>query len=72
MAIVQVLQAIATQAKAAGKAMYIFSIDSEEGKVVHVNYLPKSLISKEFDARIWASRVTAILGGKVSWIDFVL
>ncbi|KAF8532539.1 tRNA synthetases class II (A)-domain-containing protein [Gautieria morchelliformis] len=60
----KVLQAIATQAKTAGKAMYTFSIDFDEGRVVHVNYLPKPLTSKEFDARIWASRVTATLGGK--------
>lgn len=45
--------------------MYMFCIDTDEAKVVHVNYLPKQLISKEFDARIWASHVTAILGGKV-------
>ena len=59
------LQGVATQAKSLGKPIYIFSIDTEETKVVHVNYLPKGMVSKEFDARVWVSKVADILGGKV-------
>lgn len=36
-----------------------------------MNYLPKALISKEFDARIWANVVSEVLGGKVSDIFYV-
>ena len=61
------LQGVATQAKSLGKPIYIFSIDTEENKIIHVNYLPKEMVSKEFDARIWASKVADILGGKVSF-----
>jgi alanyl-tRNA synthetase len=60
----RVLQTIATAAKSLGKPIYIFSVDTEEGKVVHVNYVPKGMVSKEFDARIWASKVAEVLGGK--------
>lgn len=45
--------------------MYTFSLDSDAGKVIHVNFVPKQYISKAFDARIWAATVSAILGGKV-------
>ncbi|KAF8586420.1 hypothetical protein K439DRAFT_1615118 [Ramaria rubella] len=65
----KVLQAIAAQAKILGKAMYTFSIDSEERKVIHVNFLPKSSISTEFDARVWASHVSAVVGGKAGGKD---
>lgn len=61
----QILQAVVLQAKKLGKAVYVFSVDSEGGRVIHVNHLPESLRSKGFDARTWAVRVTEILGGKV-------
>jgi hypothetical protein len=61
----QILQAVVLQAKKLGKAVYVFSVDSEGGKVIHVNHLPESLRSKGFDARTWAARVAEILGGKV-------
>jgi alanyl-tRNA synthetase len=63
--IFQILQAVVLQAKKLGKAVYVFSVDSEGGKVIHVNHVPESLRSKGFDSRTWAARVTKILGGKV-------
>ncbi|KIJ31275.1 hypothetical protein M422DRAFT_76648 [Sphaerobolus stellatus SS14] len=65
----RVLQSIATQAKSLGKPIYIFSVDIEEGKVVHVNYVPKTMITKEFDAKIWAGKVAEVLGGKAGGKD---
>jgi hypothetical protein len=64
----QILQAVVLQAKKLGKAVYVFSVDSEGGRVIHVNHVPESLRSKGFDARTWAARVTEILGGKVHTI----
>ena len=62
----QILQAVVLQAKKLGKAAYVFSVDSEGGRVIHVNHVPESLRSKGFDARTWAARVTETLGGKVN------
>ena len=61
----QILQAVVLQAKKLGKAVYVFSVDSEGDRVIHVNHVPEPLRSKGFDARTWAARVTEILGGKV-------
>jgi len=61
----QILQAVALQAKKLGKAVYVFSVDSEGGRVIHVNHVPVSLRSRGIDARTWATCVTEILGGKV-------
>lgn len=61
----QILQAVVLQAKKLGKAVYVFSVDSEGGRVIHVNHVPESLRSKGFDSRTWAARVTEIVGGKV-------
>ena len=63
--IIQILQAVVLQAKKLGKAIYVFSVDLEGGKVIHVNHVPESFRSKGFDARTWAARVTETLGGKV-------
>jgi hypothetical protein len=68
--LVQILQAVVLQAKKLGKAVYVFSVDSEGGKVIHVNHVPESLRSKGFDARTWAARVTETLGGKVRTFCF--
>ena len=62
---VQILQAVVQQAKKLSKAVYVFSVDSEGGKVIHVNHVPESLRSNGFDARTWAARVAETLGGKV-------
>jgi alanyl-tRNA synthetase len=61
----QILQAVVLQAKKLGKAVYVFSVDSEGGKVIHVNHVPESLRAKGLDARSWATSVTEVLGGKV-------
>lgn len=61
----QTLQAVVLQAKKLSKAVYVFSVDSEGGKIIHVNHVPESLRSNGFDARTWAARVTETLGGKV-------
>ncbi|KAH9055056.1 tRNA synthetases class II (A)-domain-containing protein [Lactarius vividus] len=60
----KILQSVVLQAKKLGKAVYVFSVDSDGGKVIHVNHVPESLRSKGFDARTWATRVTETLGGK--------
>ncbi|KAF8271507.1 tRNA synthetases class II (A)-domain-containing protein [Lactarius quietus] len=60
----KILQAVVLQAKKLGKAVYVFSVDPEGGKVIHVNHVPESFRSKGFDARTWAARVTETLGGK--------
>jgi hypothetical protein len=56
------------QAKKLGKAVYVFSVDSEGGKVIHVNHVPASLKAQGLDARTWAARVTEVLGGKVGYV----
>ena len=53
------------QGKKLGKAVYVFSVDHDNGKVVHGNYVPEATRSKGLDARVWATKVTEILGGKV-------
>jgi alanyl-tRNA synthetase len=61
----QILQNIVTQGKKLGKAVYVFSVHAEGGKVAHANYVPEDVRAKGFDARTWASKVTEVLGGKV-------
>ena len=68
----QILQAVVLQAKKLGKAVYVFSVDSEGGKVIHVNHVPEPLRTKGFDARTWAARVTETLGGKVRTVIFCM
>lgn len=53
------------QGKKLGKAVYVLSVDTEGGKIAHVNYVPPALKEKGLDARTWANRVTDIIGGKV-------
>ncbi|GAA6058951.1 hypothetical protein JCM10212_002903 [Sporobolomyces blumeae] len=59
----KIMQAGVTQAKALNKAAYFFSI-SDDGKVAHLNSVPKSEISKEFNAKTWFAKVSEIVGGK--------
>jgi alanyl-tRNA synthetase len=61
----QILQSVVLQGKKLEKAVYLFSIDTEGNKVVHVNHSPANFRSKGLDARIWASKVAEVLGGKV-------
>ncbi|KAG8935411.1 Alanine--tRNA ligase [Tulasnella sp. 417] len=58
------MQAILTEVKKLEKAAYLFSVDEAAGKVAHANVLPAGLVSKEFDAKIWAAKVAEVLGGK--------
>ncbi|KAI5476969.1 alanine-tRNA synthetase [Pseudohyphozyma bogoriensis] len=60
---VKVMQAATAQTSKLGKAAYFFSV-TEDNKVVHLNFLPKAEISKEFSAKTWIQSVSAILGGK--------
>lgn len=41
-------------------------MDANAGKVAHANHIPESYRARGLDARTWASKVTAIIGGKVS------
>ncbi|KIM70344.1 hypothetical protein SCLCIDRAFT_19240 [Scleroderma citrinum Foug A] len=60
----KILQNVVMQGKKLGKAVYVFSIDTEGRKVAHANYLPETARSHGFHAKIWASKVTDVLGGK--------
>jgi len=60
----KIMQAVVQHAKKLGKAAYIFSVDSEGSKVVHVNHVPDAIRSKGLDARSWAASVSEVLGGK--------
>lgn len=62
----QILGAASTIGKTLSKAVYVFSPDEETGKVAHLNYLPKDILSsKKLDAKIWLGEVSKIIGGKV-------
>jgi len=60
----KVLQSLVSQAKRLAKGLYIFSIEPENQKVMHANYVPPPLKVRGADARTWASKVTDILQGK--------
>ena len=61
----KILQNVVAQGKKLGKAVYVFSVNAEGGKVAHANYVPEDVRANGFDARTWASKVTEVLGGKV-------
>ena len=65
----KILQGLVAQGRKLGKALYVFSVDSGVGKVVHVNFVPPSLKSKGLDARQWATKVSEVLGGKAGGKD---
>ena len=65
----KILQGLVAQGRKLGKALYVFSADSESGKVVHANFVPPSLKSKGLDARQWATKVSEIVGGKTGGKD---
>ncbi|KAG0151156.1 hypothetical protein CROQUDRAFT_651357 [Cronartium quercuum f. sp. fusiforme G11] len=50
--------------KNAGKAAYLFSVNKSDNKVVHVNSLPKEMISDDWNAKSWMDEIVKILGGK--------
>lgn len=58
------LQAVLLQAKKLGKTAYVFSVDTEGGKVAHANCVSDAAKAKGLDGRAWAAEVVAILGGK--------
>lgn len=55
------------QARKLGKSIYVFSVDSEQGKVSHVNHVADDAKARGIDGREWANSVVAVLGGRVSW-----
>ncbi|GAA5902072.1 hypothetical protein JCM5296_006596 [Sporobolomyces johnsonii] len=57
------MQAGISQAKALNKAAYFFSV-SDDGKVAHLNVVPKAEISSAFSAKTWFAAVSAIVGGR--------
>ena len=61
----KVMQGVVLQAKKLGKSVYVFSVDSEQGKVAHVNHVADDAKARGLDAREWANGVVAVLGGKV-------
>jgi alanyl-tRNA synthetase len=61
----KVMQSGTAAAKTLGKAVYLFSL-SEDGKVVHLNFVPKSDITKSFTAKTWIAPISDVVGGKVS------
>lgn len=62
----QTLGAASAVGKTLSKAIYVFSPDEETGKVAHLNYLPKDILStKKLDAKTWLGEVSKIIGGKV-------
>ena len=62
----QILSAASAIGKTLSKAVYVFSPDEETGKVAHLNYVPKEVLSsKKLDAKIWLGEVSKVIGGKV-------
>lgn len=59
------MQSVVLQGKKLGKAVYLFSVDKEGGKVVHYNHVPEAFRAKGLDGRTWAGKVADVLGGKV-------
>ncbi|PVU98093.1 hypothetical protein BB561_000088 [Smittium simulii] len=46
------------------KAVYLLSSDKQTGRVSHLCFVPKDLISKGLKAKDWASSVAKVAGGK--------
>ncbi|KAF5325876.1 hypothetical protein D9611_000208 [Ephemerocybe angulata] len=65
----KILQGVASGARKAGKAIYVFSKDSETSKIAHVNFVPPALKAKGVDAREWAAKVTDLISGKAGGKD---
>ena len=62
----QTLQSLIATVRKLGKTAYLFSVDTEGGKVNHVNVVSEQHKSSGLDAQQWAASVSGILGGKVS------
>jgi len=61
----QILQSLVSQAKQLSKSIYVFSVDSDNQKLAHANYVSPTLKECGADARTWAAKVTDLVGGKV-------
>ena len=46
------------------KAAFLISADQSEGKVLYLASIPKTDVSKEFNAKIWLASVADLLKGK--------
>lgn len=53
------------QGRKLSKSVYVFSVDHEQGKVAHVNYVADDAKARGLDGRTWANAVSDVLGGKV-------
>ncbi|KAI0087926.1 tRNA synthetases class II (A)-domain-containing protein [Irpex rosettiformis] len=60
----KILQSVALQGRKLGKSVYVFSVDQEQGKVAHVNFVAEDAKAKGLDGREWANSISEILGGK--------
>ncbi|GAA5948754.1 hypothetical protein JCM3765_004995 [Sporobolomyces pararoseus] len=61
----KIMQAGITAAKSLSKAVYFFSVSPVDGKVAHLNSVPKNEIVKDgFSAKTWFNKVSEIVGGK--------
>lgn len=60
----KILQSVVLQGRKLGKTVYVFSVDHEQGKVAHVNFVADDAKAKGLDGRTWANAVSEILGGK--------
>jgi hypothetical protein len=67
---VKILQNVVLQGKKLGKAVYVFSVDSDAGKVAHCNFIPDATRARGIDARVWAAKVAEVLGGRVMLLLF--
>lgn len=62
----KILSSVVLQGKKLGKSVYVFSVDPEQGKVAHVNFVADDAKSRGVDGRLWANAVVEVVGGKVS------
>ncbi|KIY74247.1 hypothetical protein CYLTODRAFT_427840 [Cylindrobasidium torrendii FP15055 ss-10] len=65
----KVLQNVLAQGRKLNKPVYVFTVDTEAGKVAHANFVPAALKSNGVDAKVWAGKVSDILGGKAGGKD---
>ncbi|KAG8966582.1 Alanine--tRNA ligase [Tulasnella sp. 419] len=65
----KILGSVLLEARKLEKAVYLFSVDETSGKVAHVNFVPKSSISKDFTAKTWATAISEVIGGKAGGKD---
>ncbi|KAG9036604.1 Alanine--tRNA ligase [Tulasnella sp. JGI-2019a] len=61
---VKSVQSLLAEVKKLDKSAYLFSVDKQAGKISHANIMSPSVRSKAFDAKIWATSVSEVVGGK--------